>query len=233
MLPYFKKLIRLTFFILIFQFLLPELTLGQQFFRIKADFSIKEKGADGKEQLTMGQVYYDKTSKKIVYNIKFPEKETWVIIDTTLYRIVDSKIKETRTIPAIAEFSMFHLCLNGGITDYGLKQSFYTIEKVEKENNMVITTWKAPDKMSKTFGKILLSQENKKLFGVVLFSPTNVLLSKQFFKNYTNVNGLEFPTEIVQILYIKGKESYQLTTYKNIIVDDLKEDNIYNYRLFH
>lgn len=220
-------------FFLLFIFLDSPI-FAQQFFRIKADVSIKEKGADGKERLTMGQVYYDKTAKKIVYNIKFPEKETWVIVDTVLYRIVDKEIKDVKTIPAIAEFSIFHLSLNGGIADYGLKKSFYTIEKAEKENDMVITTWLAPEKFSKTFGKILLSQKDKKLFGVVFFSPANVLLSKQFFKNYTNVNGLEFPTEIVQITYPvnkAGEENYQLTTYKNIIVDDLKEDNIYNYKL--
>lgn len=223
--------IKHTLLVIFLLFFSPFTNFAQQFFRIKADFSIKEKAADGKERLTMGQVYYDKTAKKVVYSVKFPEKETWVVIDTLLYRIVNKQVKEVHTIPAIAEFSIFHLALNGGIADYGLKKSFYTIKKVEKENDMVLTTWNAPEKFSKMFGKIIMSQKNKRLFGVVFFSAKDSLLSKQFFKSYTNVNGLDFPSEIVQIAYIRNTENYQITTYKNIIVDDLKEDNMYNYRL--
>lgn len=204
---------------------------GQQNYRIKADFTIKEKLYDGKERLTMGQVFYDKTEKKLIYDIKFPEKETWVIIDTMLYRIINKKVIEVKPVKAIAEFSIFHLILNEGIADFGLKKSFYTIDKVEKENNMIITTWHAPEKLSKTFGKIVLAQKNKQLNGVVFFSPIDVILTKQFFKKYINVNGVQFPTEIIQISYVNKQENYQLTTYKNIIIDDFKENNIYNYNL--
>ncbi len=225
-----KNLRKVLFTFIVFITVVPA-SPGQQFFRMKADFSIKEKTAEGKERLTMGQVYYDKNSKKIVYNVRFPEKETWVIIDTSLYRIVGKEIKEVRKVPAIAEFSIFHLSLNGNIKDYGLKQSFYAVDKIEKEGDMVITTWKAPEKLSKVFGKVVMSQKERKLYGVVFFTPADVLVSKQFFKNYSNVNGLEFPTEIIQVTYIKNQENYQVTTYKNIIVDDMQEDNIYNYKL--
>lgn len=39
---------------------------GQQFYRFKAETSIKDKLSDGSFRLTMGKVYYDKLYKKIV-----------------------------------------------------------------------------------------------------------------------------------------------------------------------
>ena len=57
------------------------------------------------------------------------------------------------------------------------------------------------------------------------------MLGKQFYKKYTIVNNLNFPTEIVQIMYLDGKENHQITTFKNIEVNNLKNENYYNYPL--
>lgn len=179
----------------------------------------------------MGKVFYDKKIKKIVYQINFPEKETWVMEDTLFYRVVQNKIMQKQKIPTLAETSIFNICLNGKLANYGLNEFQYTIDSVEKSDGMVITTWLPPKKLEKTFGKIVLSQKEKKLFGMAYFSPENKLLSKQFFKNYLNTRGLEFPGEIIQITYSGEKENYQITTYKNVVVNDLSEDAIYNFSL--
>jgi len=52
--------------------MLPNSVIGQHYFRMKADFSIKEKFGDGKMALTMGTIYYDRNYKKLVYDVKFP-----------------------------------------------------------------------------------------------------------------------------------------------------------------
>jgi len=43
--------------------MLPKIIFGQQFYRLKAEFSIKAKLSEENSQLTMGTVYYDKNSK--------------------------------------------------------------------------------------------------------------------------------------------------------------------------
>jgi len=217
--------------LLTFCLLLPSITRGQQSFRVKANFTIKQKTASGEAQLIMGQVYYDKTIKQIIYIVKFPEKETWVINDTAICKLIEDTVKSVQKTASIAEFSIFHLCLNGNLSNYGLdhKDSFYKIDKVEKEEDMVITTWLPDAKLSEVFGKVVISNKKKKLYGIVFFSPKGELLNKQVFKNYTNTNGCEFPTEIIKIAYKEGRENYEITTFNNIIIDDLREDNIYNY----
>lgn len=205
---------------------------SQDFFRIRADFSIKAKLHTGKSQLTMGTVYYDKNLKIIIYKTSFPGIETWVVKDTLLYKIENNKIINKTVVPFIAEFSIFHLSLNGNLSDYGLKKSCFTIDNVEKQNDMVITTWIPPVKYHEVISKILVSNKNKHLFGIVFLNGLKKLVSKHFFKKYQNISGLEFPTEIVKISYTSdGQENYEMTTYRNIVVNDFMDDSVYNFKI--
>jgi len=211
--------------------LLPKFIFGQQFYRIKAEFSIKAKLTDGTSQLTMGTLYYDKNAKNLVYDIKFPEPEIWVTKDTILYKIVKNEIVEKQAIPAMTEFSIFHLSLNGRLPDYGLRNSFYNITKVEKDGDMVITTWEPTSGLSKNLGKIMISNTDKRLYGIIFFGPENNIRSKQFFEDYNKYHGMDFPGKIVQITYIGEEENYQITTFKNVLINDDKENHMYNYSL--
>jgi len=208
----------------------------QPYYRIKADFSIKIKTHDNRQQLTMGTAYYDRNIRKIVYLTNFPVTETWVSLDTILYKIATNALTGkqdvvTQRIPAIAEFSIFHLCLNGQLADYGLKKSTFRVSAVEIDGEQVITTWTPPAKYAKYFGQIIVSNKGKRLFGIVFMNPAGVVLSKQFFTKYENFNGLEFPTEIIQITYLKEGEDKQITSYRNIQINDRSNDEIYNFKL--
>lgn len=202
-------------------------------FRIKSDFSIKEKVADGKFNLIMGKVYYDLNYDKIVYDNSFPVKETLVYKDTLIYHFKEGQFVKKYRNYMPNKFSIFYLSLSGSIHNYGLQNTFYKKTAVEKENDMVVTTWLPETKFAKQFGKVLTSTKNKKLFGVVIYDTKGEIISKQFYKNYIVINGLEFPGEIVQLYYKSGKELYQVTTYKNVVVNELQDDHIYNYSVKH
>ena len=105
---------------------------AQQAFRIEAGISIKEKHPDGREQLIVGDVFYDRNIDKVIYDIKFPEKEKWVIKDTVLFKLVNDRITETFPIPPISRLTFFNLILTGRIQNFGLNDSGFEIEKVEK-----------------------------------------------------------------------------------------------------
>lgn len=211
--------------------MLPSLSRGQHFFRIKADFSIKESSPDGKTLLTKGVVYYDINEKKLIYEVSFPEKETWVSIDTVFYRIINNRITETKSAPGLAETSVFHLCLKGQLDNYGFQQSNFKATNVEHENGMDITTWIPPKKYKNTVGKILISQKDKKLFGIAYYNKNEKLTMKEIYKQYTQVSGLDFPTNIVQIEYDKSGETYRIQEYKNIVVNEPNTNTPYKYRL--
>ena len=163
---------------------------AQKFYRIKSDFSIKAKAADGRSQLTVGTVYYDRNAKKLVYCNTFPKREDWVSIDTLVFQVVNNKVLSKYKSPPLGEFSIFNLALTSQINNYGLSNSMFKIEKVEKESGMVITTWIPPKKFATIFGKVLISNKNNRLNGIVFLDKDGKVIKKQFFDNWGNFDGL-------------------------------------------
>ena len=210
---------------------------AQQFYRIKSDISIKDKLSNGTYRLTVGKVYYDKPSLKLIYKLHFPQVETIIIKDTTLFKIgKDGLLISSQNVLVVNEFSIFHLSLSGKLADYGINSGktagVFKITKVEKDKDgRVITTWSVVEKqLMKTLGKIKMANINKRLDAIAFYDPNDKLLSQQFFKDYVNVNGVEFPKQVTQISYnTDSTQNLQQTTYKNIIIDQEDENNMYNY----
>lgn len=223
----FKSTLLLTLAILLF-------SLGgqsQQYNRIHADFSVKVKTASGGQSLTLGQVYYDRNIKQIIYYLTFPEREIWVTADTLVYQIRGDKLISKTATFSMAEFTVFHLALNSRLQDFGLRNTRYTVEGVTREKDMVITTWSPPEKAREKLGNILVSVKNKQLFGVVFQDPAGTVIRKQFFEDYKVTGGLAFPGKITEINITNGIESYQVTTYKNVVADELENDSKYYYNV--
>ncbi len=220
------KFIWLLFFPLSFLQLEP-----QYFFRISTDFVIKAKSPAGEQSLTVGRLFYDKNIKQIVYELSFPEKETWVQKDTTLYKIANSKITEKQQIPAGIDFSIYNLALNGNLADYGLKKTRFKIAKVEKSEGAVLSTWEPTEESKKFLGDIIVSNTNQQLNGIVFKNSKGEVASRQFFRNYIKVKGLLFPMEVIKETYINGQKEYEITTFKNILINDLSGDSRYDYKI--
>jgi hypothetical protein len=203
----------------------------QFFFRIRTDFIIKAKSTTGEQQLTVGKLFYDKNIKQIVYEVSFPEREIWVQKDSILYKIVNSKVIGKQPIPAGIEFSIYSLVLNGNLADYGLKKTKFKIKKVEKSDANVISTWEPPAESKKYLGDILISNVNQQLYGIIFKNSKGEIVARQFFRNYVKVKGLSFPQEIIKENYINGQKVYEVTTFTNILINDLSGENTYDYKI--
>ena len=84
----------------------------------------------------------------------------------------------------------------------------------------------------KTLGKIKMANINKRLDAIAFYDTNDKLLSQQFFKDYVNINGVEFPRQVTQISNnTDSTQNIQQTTYKNIIIDQEDENNMYNYAI--
>jgi hypothetical protein len=206
---------------------------GQDYFRIKADFTVKVKNADDQLNLTRGQIFYDKNYKELIYEVSFPEKEKWVMKDTTLTKIKKDKPIETASIPAINEFTIFHLALNVSLNDFGLEESAYKMVKVEKKENLVLSYWTIPNniKSMENYDYIVIAKNQNRLVSVVIVGDNGKILSKQFFKDYEKIGAFDFPKRVVQISYdIDNRENFQVFDFKNIKINDLENDEKYRYR---
>jgi len=200
---------------------------AQTFTRIEADFSIKEKDINGNKLLTIGKVYYDKNIRKIVLDISFPEKVLIVASDSLVYMIKNDTLVNTAPASVPIDFTVYNLCLNGKLAFYGLKETPYVLEEVDNDEGMIITTWKLPKE--KSTGKLMLSQKDKKLTGMINFDLEGAILSKQFYEDYINIDGLEFPSRMIQYIFVLDKKMIKVTSHSNIIINEMDNNNFYDY----
>ncbi len=201
---------------------------GQDYFRISGNFTVKVKKSDGQLNLTKGKVFYDKNFRELIYDMSFPQKETWIIRDTLLLKIRQDTLYEKSGIPSINEFTVFHLALNSNLNDFGLKNSIYKINKVEKKKDLVLSYWKIPDQASTILDHVVIAKKDNRLESVVMIGSKANVISRQFFRDYEKINAFEFPKQIVQILYDEnGLENYQVTEFQNIKINELENNKFY------
>lgn len=226
-LDYMRIKILLLFVILAFAY-----TLGsnaQFYYRIQANFSIKEK-TNNYERLTMGTVFFDKHNRKLVYNITFPEPEIWVIQDTLMVRLVNDTIAGSTPAHGMIDFSVFSLSLSGNLNYFGLDKSPYVLSNTEAQGGMVITTWQPPTEFAERMGQIKMAQKSKRLNGIIMYNTEGQILSKQFYKQYADISGIDFPTEIVQFSYLPYAQTTQITTFRNVTLNSNQNETYYNYQ---
>ena len=206
--------------------------LSQDYFRIRADFTVKISNSDGTKSLTRGTLYYDKNLKDLIYDITFPGVEKWISRDTSLYKFRNDTLIQRITIPSINEFTVFHLALNAGLNDFGLKNSVYAIQKVEKKGDLVLSYWQIPKQASLLIDHVIIAKKSNRLESVIMVDNNQRVLSRQFFRNYIRIGAFEFPQQIVQIINnrITGGEDYQETDFRNITVNDHSDNKMYQTR---
>ncbi len=204
---------------------------GQSYFRISGDMTIKSKSAMGDQAMTMGKVFFDRNFSKIIYNISFPEPETWLTTDSLTYRIVNDSIVAKQLSIGMAEFSVFNLALNSHLPDFGLTKSTYHIYNVELDGDNIITTWAPQENMKEKMGNIMVSTKDKRLLGVVFLNVEGIVLRKQFFEEYQDISGILFPSKIVEIAYGPEGENYQISNFRNLKLNELENNFSYNYQL--
>lgn len=207
-------------------------TYSQEYFRLTAEFTVKVKNSNGKLNLTKGEVFYDKNYKELIYEISFPQNEKWVIKDTSLIIIRKDTLYKKTSIPSINEFTIFHLALNSNLNDFGLKNSIYKINKVEKKKDLVLSYWKIPNQASTILDHVIIAKKDNRLESVVMIGNESKIVSRQFFKDYQKFEAFEFPRQIIQILYdTNGLENYQITEFQNLKINDLGNNNLYHSNL--
>ena len=205
---------------------------AQEYFRMSADFTTKTKRAEGKSNLTRGKIFYDKYTKELIYDIHFPEKEKWVVQGSWVYKLVDDSVYFSEELPSLNEFTVFHLSLNSNLAYFGLNEAQFSIGKLDKVGDLVVSYWNIPPHIQKMISSIAIAQKDNSLHSVVIAGEDKEVVSKQFFKDYIKIGGFEFPGTIIQISYDENKrENYQVMEFKNIVLNDTENEENYHYKL--
>lgn len=220
-----------TLLILIFFYFLCFEGYCQNSYRFKSEITIKVKNLNGEFQYTKGIVHYDKNIKKLLFNISFPQKEFYVSADTIICKYQDNKLISVQSNPIKPEFSIFHFILNNDISDFGLKNSNFSITNIEKSNDLIITKWSPPSIKDFPLGNILVSTKNKRLQSVLIHNKDGELLSRQIYKKYSFVNGVEIPSEILSVSYFASVKTYQIIEFDKIQINEQGNDSDYDFKI--
>lgn len=221
---------KIFLFIFFFCFSFPE-GHSQSFFRFKAEITIKVKNQQGTFQYTKGTVRYDRNIKKVLYNISFPQKEFYVSADTTIYKYQNDKLISVQSNPLKPEFSIFHFILNNDLSDFGLKNSSFSITSTEKSDDLIITKWAPPAIPDFPVGNILVSSKEKRLHSVLIHNNKGELLTRQIYKKYTFVNGVEIPTEILSVNYVADVKTFQIILFDKVQINEQGHDSEYDFKI--
>lgn len=218
---------------MVFQFVafLP-VSFAQMYSRIEADFTVKERSFDGKQKLYSGRVYYDLNQKKIIYDITFPKKSVLVMTPEGMVAVQDGEVRSETKVNHLVKFSIFHLSLMGSLDNFGLEDTPFELENVEKSGDKVISTWRLPEQMVEQKSKIMLSQVDKILQGMVSFDMEGNILSKHIFEEYMSIKGVRFPARVLQFDYKDGEViNTRITTYRDVIINNTGNEEYYNYNI--
>ena len=147
----------------------------------------------------MGRIWYDLNIQKIVYKIKFPGPEIWVFRDSTMYKFLADTLAARQKINPIAETSLFHLILTGKLENFGLESGLVIPGPIRKEDSLIISTYTVEGQLQKLIGKIELAKQDGKLSSVIMYNPKMEIVGKQYFRKYVVVDGVNIPTEIIQV----------------------------------
>ncbi len=218
---------------IIFFFLTFWLATGaaQSAYRIKSDFLFKVKNPDSTFNLSKGVVYYDKNIKKLVFDLSFPEREIKVTKDTLVYTFRADTLYSIEKNLLAPEFTLFNYLLTDQFQTYGIDDKFFSADKVERSQGLVITHWKPKGKLSEVIGEIVIAQKQKRLYSVLIKNPEMEIINRQIFKNYKTIKGTIIPTEILSVFNVDTTRYLQITSLKNPVINETINEAIYDFDL--
>jgi hypothetical protein len=179
----------------------------------------------------MGVVFYDINSKMLVMKNGFPIRENLIQKDTIIYQVRNGVLTGTSRAYILVDLSIFHMALTGELNNYGLDKTGYRLENVKSDKGLILTTWSPPEAAKDYLGKILVSTKAKKLYGIVFLDINEKIIAKHFYRDYKNIDGFVFPTEVLRITYENNQESYRLSKYSKIKINDMADEDYYNYKI--
>lgn len=199
---------------------LSNLTFGQKYSSMNANFTIKEVNTQNdKSTLIMGAVFYDNVKSIIEYDIKFPKKEKWIIKDSTLFKYVSDSLMSTSKASYLNEQMVFKSILEYDNQDFGLKEAGFTIASVSEYKDGVVLEWSPPIQMEDFMQKVISQLKDNLLQSIIFIDVDGKQFNKTYYENYEYINNLPVPLKISSHFMAKKQEIFKVIAFKNVEIN--------------
>ncbi len=207
---------------------------AQTFFRLSGDFSIREIMLYTEESdsvntfLTRGHIDYDKNKKQAVYKVDFPESENWVLQDSVFYKLRNDTIISRYALPYAMRMLNFDILLSEYNYDFLFQKMGCSLLDVRQEEEAVYKLWEYPYwKQIGVFKYILVESKGQKTTGLAYLDENKHVVTRQYYKDYAIINGLNMPHIISQRIYTDSMTYVKKLILKNVTINNLKRDSVF------
>lgn len=189
---------RSVFYPLLVLIMTTSLTItGQDFSLLKTEFTLKEKNTvTNTSQILKGTAEVNNIENQTIFYLTFPNIEKWIIKDTFLYKYYDDTLISTTIIGEFNQLSVFNSLPNLYKSNFELKDQGFTIDKLERSGNTIVTTWKPGELFAKFIKHTITTTENNLLTSVNMIDIDDKPISVVLYANYQYINERPIPHKI-------------------------------------
>ena len=167
----------------------------------------------------MGKVSYDNHLNKAEYFLSFPQKERWVIQDSTLHKYVGDSLVNTKVLGQVNDFIMFKNILEYKDNDFGLSSAGFVITSVQESDEELIMEWEPPSTFKTFLKKVITHVKDNLLMSIVFYDVEEKEINKTFYENYQIIKDLPVPMKIVSQYSGNEQQLYKSITFDNVVVE--------------
>jgi len=164
-------------------------------------------------------LYYQAPDKALV-RVQYPINQIMMLTANQLIIYYPDSNKAFR-IRSTKTISLPFAQIFGSVAkeDYGLSDLGYQLAKHKLKHDTLFTYWDPPGKARNLLGNTVLAEVGEKLVYVEAQSPKGGVISKSFFRNHLESDGILFPGEVLTEVYYDSITSTEYTTYKNVQIN--------------
>lgn len=125
------------------------------------------------------------------------------------------------------ETTQFFFFLHNRKADLGLSSMGFSLGTTKFENGVMITTWKSPTPLAKNIKRVELVHKGQNPIYMKYVDPSERIIKKVFYYDYTKLGIVDFPQTITQIDYITAKDSIiTKTAYGALKINEQVQSNL-------
>lgn len=130
------------------------------------------------------------------------------------------------------ETTQFFYFLNNQKSDLGLRGMGFVNKATKFDKNLMISTWLAPSKLSKSIKQVELVHNGSNPIYTKYIDANGQVMKKVYYYNYQNIGDITFPLAITQIDFFTAKDSViSKTTYSDVKVNEAVSNNLLNFTI--
>jgi hypothetical protein len=126
------------------------------------------------------------------------------------------EIKTKNGKAEINQLTIFNKILTTSLKDFGLKESGFSIDDIEEDDNSIIITWTPPEAAQPFLEYVVTEVKDNLLRSVLFYDVDGKAINKTFYDDYAMINGLPVPHKIKSHFKAQKEEIFKILSFSDV-----------------